>query len=93
MAKVRSEINCDGCSEYFDGDLADLLSKADTHGLTDPVKIKELTYFWLCGECVGFYPNGAKDFFVTNYFEIEDPYCSDCEIEPVSEWGLTCGCE
>jgi len=93
MAKVRGEINCDGCSGYFDGDLADLLAKTNTHGLTDPVKVRELTYFWLCAECAVHYPNGAKDFFVKDYFEIEEPYCVDCEIEPVLTWGNSCGCE
>ncbi len=89
MARVRGELNCDGCSAYFDGDLADLLAKADTHGLTDPDKIRELTYFWLCAECAVHYPNGAKDFFVADYFEIVDLCVGGCG-EEVESAGYAC---
>jgi hypothetical protein len=66
----------------------------ETHGLIDPAKVRELTFFWLCGDCSPEYPAGAKDFFVSDYFVVETPYCSECEIEDVSEWGQTCGlCE
>jgi len=85
MAKVNGEINCDGCSGYFDGDFAELLSKVDTHGVTDPEKIKELTYFWLCAECAVHYPNGAKDFFVADYFEIVPLCARGCGEEVESE--------
>jgi hypothetical protein len=59
--------------------------------LEDPAKVLELTHFWLCGDCSADYPNGAKDFFTEDYFEIEEPYCSSCEVEPVLAWGNSCG--
>ena len=94
MAIYQGDFNCDSCGEFYDGDPISILGRTpQLHGLTDPEKIRELTYFWLCRECKVEYPNGAKDFFVKDYFEIEEPYCADCEIEPVSTWGLTCGCE
>jgi hypothetical protein len=93
VAKYQGDFNCDSCGEYFDGDPIRLLTRTpELFGLTDPVKVRELADFWLCGECKVEYPNGAKDFFVADYFEIEDPYCQDCEIEPVSTWGNSCGC-
>jgi hypothetical protein len=94
VAKYQGDFNCDSCGEFYDGDALNLLTRTpELFGLTDPVKVRELADFWLCRECKVEYPNGAKDFFVKDYFEIEEPYCSDCEMEPVSEWGLTCGCE
>jgi hypothetical protein len=93
MAKVRGEINCDSCSGYFDGDLADLLAKTNTHGLTDPAKIRELTYFWLCAECAVHYPNGAKDFFVKDYFEIVPLCARGCGEEVESENYVCEDCE
>lgn len=94
MALAHGDFNCDSCGTWFDGDAINLIGRTpELYGLTDPAKIKELTYFWLCRECKVDYPNGAKDFFVADYFTVEDPYCVDCEIEPVSTWGNSCGCE
>ena len=94
MAIQHGDFSCDGCGSWFDGDPVSLLSRTPAlSGITSPAKVRELTYFWLCGDCSPEYPNGAKDFFVADYFTAEEePYCSDCEVEPVSEWGLSCGC-
>ena len=92
MALAHGDYNCDSCGTWFDGDPISLIGRTPAlYGLEDPEKIRELTYFWLCRECKVDYPNGAKDFFTEEYFEIEEPYCQSCEVEPVLEWGKTCG--
>ena len=91
MALQHGDFSCDSCGSWFDGDPVSLLGRTpELFGLEDPAKVKELTYFWLCGDCSPEYPNGARDYFVADYFDKEDPYCSGCEIEPVLEWGKTC---
>jgi hypothetical protein len=97
MAIYHGDFNCDSCSAWFDGDPVSLLARTPKlFGLTNPEKIKELTYFWLCRECRVDYPNGAQDFFVPDYFtndeeeeeEPEDPdgvwfyvMCGECGDE------------
>ena len=73
MALYHGDYNCDSCGEWFDGDPVSLLGRQPNYfGVTDPEKIQELHYFWLCRECRVEYPNGAKDFFVPDYFENEE---------------------
>lgn len=92
MALKHGDFTCDSCGVWCDLDPVALLTRTpELYGLIDPAKVQELTYFWLCGDCSADYPNGAKDYFVADYFEIEEPYCSSCEIEPVSAWGNSCG--
>lgn len=90
MALSHGDFTCDGCGVWCDLDPVALVGQADTYGVTDPVKVRELTYFWLCGDCSPEYPAGAKDFFVESYFVPEIPYCVECESEDVPEWGQTC---
>lgn len=90
MAKDRyGDLNCDGCSVYFDGDPIELITSTKLYGVTDPKKVAELTFFWLCGDCAEGYPNGAKDFFIPEYFE-EIPMCENCEDEEVEQKGYFC---
>jgi hypothetical protein len=92
MALTHGDYNCDSCGTWCDLDPVALLGRTpELYGLEDPAKVQELIYFWLCGDCSPDYPNGAKDFFTEDYFEIEEPYCSSCEIEPVLAWGNSCG--
>jgi hypothetical protein len=84
-----SDINCDGCSSWFDGDPINLIGTNPLYGVTDSVKVVELTYFWLCGDCAPEYPNGAKDFFVADYFE-DIPMCDNCGDEEVESKGHFC---
>jgi len=73
MALYHGDYACDSCSTWFDGDPINLLARTpNLFGVTDPEKVKELTYFWLCRECKVEYPNGPKDFFVADYFEPEE---------------------
>lgn len=91
MALTHGDYNCDSCGTWCDLDPVALLGRTpELYGLEDPTKVLELTHFWLCGDCSPDYPNGAKDFFTEDYFEIEEPYCSSCEIEPVLAWGNSC---
>jgi hypothetical protein len=89
MALSWSDINCDGCSAWFDGDPINLIGTNPTYGVTDPKKVEELTYFWLCGDCAEAYPNGAKDFFVPEYF-VDIPMCAECGDEEVESKGHFC---
>ena len=87
MARERMfgyEITCDGCSTYFDGDPIDLVSNntelSVMEGIHDPEKVRTLSYFWLCRDCAEGYPDGAKDFFIKEYFtEDEDFLCIHCK--------------
>jgi hypothetical protein len=91
MALSHGDFTCDGCGVWCDLDPVALLGRTpELFGLTDPAKVKELTYFWLCGDCSPEYPEGAKDFFVADYFVESEPYCSICEVEDVAEQGQTC---
>jgi hypothetical protein len=65
----------------------------ELYGLTDPAKVRELTYFWLCGDCSPDYPNGAKDFFVADYFEIVPLCARGCGEEVESENYVCDHCE
>jgi len=89
MALSWSDINCDGCSAWFDGDPISLIGTNPTYGVTDTKKVEELTYFWLCGDCAEAYPDGAKDFFVPEYFE-DIPKCAECGDEEVESKGHFC---
>jgi hypothetical protein len=92
MALKHGDYNCDSCGTWYDGDPIELIGRTPKlYGLEDPAKVLELTHFWLCGDCSADYPNGARDFFVEDYFDKEEPYCSSCEIEPVLAWGNSCG--
>jgi ribosomal protein L37AE/L43A len=94
MAIYQNDLNCDSCSTWYDGDPITILGRTpDLHGLTDPEKIRELTYFWLCRECKVEYPNGAKDFFVADYFEIVPLCARGCGEEVESENYVCDHCE
>jgi hypothetical protein len=95
VALQHGDLACDGCGVWCDLDPVALLGRTpELYGLTDPAKVRELTYFWLCRDCSPEYPDGARDFFVESYFVADEPYCSECEVESVPEWGQTCGyCE
>lgn len=75
------DISCDGCSAHYDGDPIELV---DTNAVIpetvkNPEKVRELTWFWLCGDCKEGYPNGATDFFIEDYFTEDDGYlCIYC---------------
>jgi hypothetical protein len=71
------EMTCDGCDTYCDLDPIEIIGNAsipDT--IKDPKKIKELTYFWLCGDCAEFSPT-PQEFFVSSYFTEDELFC--CE--------------
>lgn len=90
MARSRWEIVCDGCDTPNDGDVINMLGmSAEKHGRIKPENLKQLQYFWLCRECKEDYPNGARDFFVADFFD-EQPYCEECEVDEVEEWGHKC---
>jgi hypothetical protein len=83
MAMSRyGDTSCDGCSVYFDGDPIELVetNAKIPEGIKDPAKARELTWFWLCGDCKEGYPNGAIDFFTKDYFTEDDLYlCIYCQ--------------
>ena len=94
MARERMfgyDPTCDSCSVYYDGDPLTLLEVnnpvPDT--VRDISKIRTLINFWLCGDCAPEYPNGAKDFFVPEYFE-DIPKCANCGDEEVESKGHFC---
>ena len=93
MAKDRyGDLSCDGCSLFFDGDPISTISaigQNPTYGVTDAKKFDELSFFWLCGDCAEAYPNGAKDFFVPEYFT-DIPMCAECGDEEVESKGYLC---
>jgi hypothetical protein len=71
------EMTCDGCDAYCDLDPISIVGNTTIPAtIKDPKKIKELTYFWLCGDCSEFSPT-AKDFFVDSYFTEDELFC--CE--------------
>ncbi len=73
MAIYHGDINCDSCGAWFDGDPIRILGRTpEFFGLTNPEKLRELTYFWLCPDCKTEYPNGPKDFFSAYYFEVDN---------------------
>ena len=81
MITIYGDIQCDSCSNYFDGDPLALVETNATipEGIKDPEKARELTWFWLCGECKEGYPNGATDFFIKEYFTEDSFYlCNHC---------------
>lgn len=84
---------CDGCNVPNDGDVFEqydaLEGLAGSYGNIKPENRRELMLFWLCGECREYYPNGARDFFVADFFDTE-PYCAECEVDEVEEWGHLC---
>jgi len=88
MARRYGSIECDGCGVPDDGDPFATIFGEDFPGIK-PENRRELMYFWLCGECRVDYPNGARDFYVEDFFDTE-PYCDDCEFEPVERWGMEC---
>jgi len=88
MAKRYGSVECDGCGVPNDGDPFAQNIGEDFPGIK-PENRRELMHFWLCGECRPEYPAGAKDFYIEEFFET-DPYCSDCEVEPVDAWGRDC---
>jgi hypothetical protein len=59
-----SEITCDSCNVYNDGDPMSVIEM----NLSAPAHLQN---FWLCRECLEYYPNGAKDFFTPEYFNGE----------------------
>jgi len=86
MALTHGDFTCDSCGSWCDLDPVALLGKTpELYGLTDPAKVQELTYFWLCGDCSPDYPNGAKDFFTEDYFEIVPLCARGCGEEVESE--------
>ena len=93
MAKDRfGDLVCDGCWLFFDGDAISTIGaigQNKTYGVTDAKKFDELSFFWLCGDCAPEYPNGAKDFFVPEYFE-DIPKCAECGDEEVESKGHLC---
>lgn len=89
MALVRSEISCDSCGVPNDGDVISTLDFETNYGNIKPAHAKELKYFWLCGECKQDYPRGPRSFFVDDFFDTE-PYCAECEVEDVENWGHLC---
>jgi hypothetical protein len=93
MAIYKGDFSCDSCDEWFDGDPINLIGKTpNLYGVTDPEKVRELTYFWLCAECKPHYPNGAKDFFVADYFEPEEEEEVEEEISyTIYSMCSTCG--
>jgi len=73
MALYQGDFSCDSCSTWFDGDAINLIGRTpNLFGLTNPDKVKELTYFWLCADCRQDYPNGVKDYFSASYFENDE---------------------
>ena len=73
MAIYQGDFSCDSCSTWFDGDAINLIGRTpNLFGLTNPDKVKELTYFWLCADCRQDYPNGVKDYFSASYFENDE---------------------
>lgn len=85
-------INCDGCSVAFDGDPMDRIGINDELAgkvSFDPKKVEEITWFWLCGECEPFYPEGPKDFFIPEYWD-NIPVCAECGFDDVEEIGHVC---
>lgn len=90
MINRYMDIECDGCGTANDGDPINFIGiMANTYGIKNPAKIKELQHFWLCRDCAEGYPNGAKDFFIPEYFE-DIPVCASCEDDEVDEWGHLC---
>ena len=88
MARRYGSIECDSCGMANDGDIFAQSIGEDFSGIK-PENRRELMYFWLCRECKSDYPNGAKDYYVADFFETE-PYCDDCEVEEVERWGMEC---
>jgi hypothetical protein len=73
MALYQGDFSCDSCSAWFDGDAINLIGRTpNLFGVTNPDKVKELTYFWLCADCRQDYPNGVKDYFSPSYFENDE---------------------
>jgi hypothetical protein len=93
MANNRAYgINCDGCCAGFDGDPTDLIGANDALASRvsfDPEKFREITWFWLCGDCAPEYPRGAEDFYVSEYWD-NIPKCDSCGIEDVESAGHFC---
>lgn len=86
------DLSCDSCGEHFDGDPIDLIDLSNPLASAvsfDAKKAREIQYFWLCGDCATDYPNGAKDFFIPEYWE-DLPLCVDCNTESVEEKGHSC---
>jgi hypothetical protein len=86
------ETTCDGCSESFDGDPIDLIGVNDSLAAEvafDQTKANEIAWFWLCGDCSEAYPNGAKDFFVSDYW-VQTNLCVECGLDEVDELGHAC---
>jgi hypothetical protein len=76
------ELTCEGCSTYCDLDPLEVIEQngAIPDTVHDPEKVKTLMNFWLCKDCAEGYPEGAKDFFIKEYFtEDEDFLCIHCK--------------
>jgi len=82
MIDNHYDITCVSCGQHNDGDPISVLSAIGKvpAGIHDPVKMNELTYFWLCRDCREDYPNGAKDYFIESYFTEDELYlCQYCK--------------
>jgi hypothetical protein len=84
MARERMygfDLTCDSCGSYCDLDPIEVFDQngAIPDTVKDPEKIQILTNFWLCGDCAEGYPEGAKDFFIKEYFTEDILYlCNHC---------------
>ena len=91
MARVYGSVACDSCNVANDGDpLETIEATQNSYGITNPTKLRELLWFWLCPDCKVDYPNGARSFFVPEYFDTSIHYCGSCETEEVEADGYWC---
>jgi hypothetical protein len=89
MINRYREIECDSCGVANDGDPMNFIGTTESYGITNRVKLQELQAFWLCGDCKTEYPQGAKDFFTEDFFDVQS-YCIECDVEEVEADGHVC---
>jgi hypothetical protein len=86
-----ASIECDSCGVTNDGDPIDQIgntAELAERVAFDPIKVKDVTYFWLCRPCSTEYPKGILDFFHESFWE-EVYQCANCggeEVESPNHW-------